>query len=173
MPMISNLKYTGLTLDPKYGLIIQVQGDAPPGAARSLSHNKRKEYWEQGKRLQMGGLVAIVTKARNKEATVSLALLTTCKSSYPSTTKVMMLIRQIPATSNMLRTGALPPFNSASRSSIPLKASWLPKSYNVEKPMTDETSTSCWKVQSFTRRIDHSWRPYKVWIQIDCLWRIT
>lgn len=79
MPLISSIEYCGLDLNHKHGLVIHVRGDTPPGAARSGAHSARRRFWEQGKRLPQGGLVAIVTKERSQAATVSLALLTTCK----------------------------------------------------------------------------------------------
>ena len=80
MPVISGIEFCDFHLDSKYGLVVLARGDTPPGPARSRNASTRKQFWEQGKRLQQRGLVAIVTKARLKAATVSLALLTTCES---------------------------------------------------------------------------------------------
>lgn len=79
MPLVANIEYCGITLDHKHGLVVHVIGDAPPGAARSAVPNTRKRFWEQGKRLPLGGLVALVTKEPLMPASVSLALLTTCE----------------------------------------------------------------------------------------------
>lgn len=78
MPLIANIKYQGIDLSHKHGVVVLVRGDAPPGAARSPSGSTRKRFWEQGKRLPMGGLVALLTKTQGHKATVSLALITTC-----------------------------------------------------------------------------------------------
>jgi len=79
MPLISNIEFSGIALDHKHGLVVHVRGDSPPGNARSNSPGVRKAFWENGKRLPQGGLVAVVTKETGRPASVSLALLTTCK----------------------------------------------------------------------------------------------
>lgn len=78
MPVIANIQFCGIDLDHKHGLVVHVRGDAPPGNARSLFPGVRTRFWEAGKRLPLGGLVAIVSKEKGREASVSLATLTTC-----------------------------------------------------------------------------------------------
>ena len=80
MPLVANIEFCGIQLDHRHGLVVHVVGDSPPGAARSFNANTRKKFWEQGKRLPLGGLVALVTKEALMPAKVSLAILTTCKS---------------------------------------------------------------------------------------------
>lgn len=77
MPVITNIEMIGIAIDLKHGLVVQLQGDAPPGPARS-SQVQRKQFWDAGKRLPMGGLVGLVSKDHGQTATVSLAILTTC-----------------------------------------------------------------------------------------------
>ena len=79
LPIITNITYRALGLNYKHGLILDVQGDSPPGPARVGGIAQRRQFWEQGKRLPLGGLVALVTKEPRVPATVSLAVLTTCK----------------------------------------------------------------------------------------------
>lgn len=79
MPVITNIEIIGIATDLKHGIVVQLQGDAPPGPARSGSHGLRKQFWEAGKRLPMGGLVGLVSKDAGQAATVSLAILTTCE----------------------------------------------------------------------------------------------
>lgn len=56
-------------MDNRRGLVIHVTADAPPGKARATVLKSRTEYWENGKRMPQGGLVAVVTK--NKPGTNS------------------------------------------------------------------------------------------------------
>lgn len=79
MPLVPNIDMCGITLDHKHGLVVHVRGDRPPGAARSDNPDTRRRYWEQGKRLPQGGLIALVTKEASMPAYVSLAILTTCR----------------------------------------------------------------------------------------------
>lgn len=79
MPVLTNIEIVGIATDIKHGIIVEVQGDAPPGPARSPSIGLRKQFWEAGKRLPLGGLVALVSKDPGQAATVSLAILTTCE----------------------------------------------------------------------------------------------
>lgn len=80
MPLFTGVEFEDISTNHRNGLVIEVQTDAPPGQARSHNLGERKRFWQDGKRLQMGGLVALVTKPRNKPATVSLAVLTTRES---------------------------------------------------------------------------------------------
>jgi hypothetical protein len=77
MPIITHIEYHGLSLTPKNGLVVIVRGDTPPGDARAQTHERRRQFWEKGKRLPVEGLVAIVSKETHMPPTVSLALLTT------------------------------------------------------------------------------------------------
>lgn len=79
MPVITGIRVAGIDVEDKHGVVIQLQGFAPPGQARSPNPGMRKQFWEGGKRLPLGGLVALITKEPGKYATVTLALLTTCK----------------------------------------------------------------------------------------------
>ncbi|RXK38429.1 hypothetical protein M231_04338 [Tremella mesenterica] len=62
MPVLTHIEFQALDLSHKFGLVVYVRGDAPPGPARSHNPSVRKTFWDQGKRLQMGGLVALVHK---------------------------------------------------------------------------------------------------------------
>lgn len=69
-------------MDSRHGLVIHVTADAPPGKARTTNRNARIEYWEHGKRLPQGGLVAVVTKDKQgpsntgHELNIAVAILT-------------------------------------------------------------------------------------------------
>lgn len=62
LPILTNLEFTGVSLEKSFGLVIHVTADAPPGTARTGSAKARAEFWEHGSRMPQGGLVAIVTK---------------------------------------------------------------------------------------------------------------
>ena len=79
MPLISNIEFRSIALNHKHGLVVHVRGNLPPGPARNVAPNSRKAFWEMGKRLPFGCLVALFTKERLTPVTVNLALLTTCE----------------------------------------------------------------------------------------------
>ncbi|GMK56414.1 hypothetical protein CspeluHIS016_0302540 [Cutaneotrichosporon spelunceum] len=80
LSILTNAKYTNLSLDSRRGLVIHVTADVPPGRARTGSIKARKEFWEDGTRLPQGGLVAVVAKTKSSAGTqeieVSIATLT-------------------------------------------------------------------------------------------------
>ena len=65
-------------MDDKFGLVIHVSAEAPPGPARSPKVGTRYFHWKEGKRLPHGGLVALVTKGiyDQKQPHVAVAVLT-------------------------------------------------------------------------------------------------
>lgn len=77
MPVITHIELVGISSDMRHGVIVELHGDAPPGPARAGNVTQRNQFWKAGKRLPMGGLVAIVTKEPGQAASVSLAILTT------------------------------------------------------------------------------------------------
>lgn len=80
--MISNVAYRGLDLNKDFGLVVTVQVEAPPGAARSSNSTIRREFFESNSRLPYGGLAAVITKKGDGIVEVDLAIVTTC-ASYP------------------------------------------------------------------------------------------
>lgn len=86
LPILTGIKYTGVSLDSRHGMAIHVTADCPPGGARGGSMKSRAEFWETGKRMPQGGLVAVITK--NKEGTsapemeVAIATLTMSASYF-------------------------------------------------------------------------------------------
>ncbi|BEJ11584.1 hypothetical protein CspHIS471_0200440 [Cutaneotrichosporon sp. HIS471] len=64
----------------RYGLVIHIAADAPPGRARIGTFKARSEFWETSKRMPQGGLVALITKNKAgtgaQELEVAIATLT-------------------------------------------------------------------------------------------------
>jgi hypothetical protein len=88
LPILTNVEYTGISLDSRRGLVIHVTADAPPGRARAGTPKARAEFWEAGKRMPQGGLVAVITKNKGgtgaQEMEVAIATLT-ISTSHPTT----------------------------------------------------------------------------------------
>lgn len=73
---LTHIGFVDMEIDAKHGLVIVVEASAPPGGSRNKDRFLRKQFWEDGKRLQSGGLLAIVTKEANSQATVAMATVT-------------------------------------------------------------------------------------------------
>jgi hypothetical protein len=71
-----------MEIDPRHGLVIVVEASAPPGGARAKDRFQRKQFWDDGKRLQQGGLVAVVTKDGDNVASVAMATVIDSESSW-------------------------------------------------------------------------------------------
>lgn len=82
LPIITNVQTASVSLDRRHGVIVHVTGNTPPGRAQSGNSAERLQFWAEGKRLNVGGLVAVVTKMANQKATVSLASIANCKSCH-------------------------------------------------------------------------------------------
>lgn len=76
--MVTNVTYSGVGLNKDFGLVVQVEVDAPPGAARLSNAFFRQDYFDSNSRLPYGGLVVVITKLPGRQAEVDLAIITTC-----------------------------------------------------------------------------------------------
>ena len=77
LPVITNIHFTDSNLDRRFGTVIHIKGDAPPGQARGRN---AMDYWKQGKKLGSGSLVATITKRPGQPAEASLAIVAFCES---------------------------------------------------------------------------------------------
>lgn len=77
LPILTNVEFTTMSLDRRYGLVVHARADAPPGRSRVSSLKGRTDYWQQSKRMPQGGLVALVTKYKHGEPQLAIGLLTT------------------------------------------------------------------------------------------------
>lgn len=74
IPLISDIRFTGLALDRHAGLSFLVSASAPPGPARNPNQGARWAFWNFGKRLVAGGMVALVTHRTGTEPDVRMAV---------------------------------------------------------------------------------------------------
>jgi hypothetical protein len=75
LPLITNVKFSGVGLDKNYGLVIQVTADAPPGALRDALPKARADFLIESARLGYGALVALITPSDEVKTIVSLAVI--------------------------------------------------------------------------------------------------
>ncbi|KAI9633256.1 uncharacterized protein MKK02DRAFT_29126 [Dioszegia hungarica] len=75
IPLISDIRFTGITLNRQFGLAFKVSASTPPGPARNAAQNSRYAFWSYGKRLMNGGMVALVTQRRGSAPEVRMAVI--------------------------------------------------------------------------------------------------
>ena len=62
IPILTNVQFSGLSLDKHHGPVFSFTADAPPGQARNPNSGSRYAFWKFGKRMMSGGMVALVSK---------------------------------------------------------------------------------------------------------------
>ncbi|KAI5116801.1 hypothetical protein M0805_007013 [Coniferiporia weirii] len=76
----TNVEFSELKMDSRRGLLVGLRLDTPPGSARSKNASEREAYWfnSDGKRLMQDGLVALVSRQRER-VEVHLAVISSSK----------------------------------------------------------------------------------------------